>query len=61
MHNHSFGEHFGVLIQGLPIPLLARSLFVIDPSDTITYVQIVPEIAQEPDYEPAIAALKKAA
>src|SRR4051794_4484061 len=60
-HNHSFGEHYGVLIQGLPIPLLARSVFVVDPSNKITYAQIVPEIAQEPDYEPALAALKKAA
>ena len=24
VHNHSFGQHYGVLIQGLPIPLLAR-------------------------------------
>ncbi len=60
-HNHSFGEHYGVLIQGLPIPLLARAIFVIDPSDTITYVEVVPEIAQEPNYEPALAALKAAA
>jgi thiol peroxidase len=61
VHNHSFGEHYGVLIQGLPIPLLARSVFVVDPSNKITYAEIVPEIAQEPDYEPALAALKQAA
>jgi thiol peroxidase len=61
VHDHSFGKNYGVLIQGLPIPLLARSLFVVDPSNKITYVQIVPEIAQEPDYEPALAALKAAA
>ena len=60
-HNQSFGVHYGVLIQGLPIPLLARSVFVVDPSNTITYVEIVPEIAQEPDYEPALKALKAAA
>jgi thiol peroxidase len=60
-HNHSFGEHYGVLIQGLPIPLLARSVFVVDPTNKITYAEIVPEIVQEPDYEPALAALKKAA
>ena len=50
-HNHSFGEHYGVLIQGLPIPLLARSIFVVDPSNTIKYVEIVPEIATEPNYD----------
>jgi thiol peroxidase len=60
-HDHSFGEHYGVLIRGLPIPLLARSVFVVGPDDTIRYVQIVPEIVTEPDYEPALAALKAAA
>jgi thiol peroxidase len=60
-HNHSFGEHYGVLIQGLPIPLLARAIFVVDPSNTITHVEIVPEIATEPNYDAAIEALKKAA
>ena len=56
-HNHSFGEHYGVLIQGLPIPLLARAIFVVDPSNTIRHVEIVPEIAQEPNYDAALAAL----
>src|SRR4051812_35668889 len=60
-HDHSFGQHYGVLIQGLPLPLLARSIFVVDPSDTIKYVEIVPEIAQEPNYEPALKALREAA
>jgi thiol peroxidase len=59
--DHSFGQHYGVLIQGLPIPLLARAVFVVDPSGTIKYAQIVPEIATEPDYAPALAALKEAA
>jgi thiol peroxidase len=61
VRDHSFGQNYGVLIEGLPIPLLARSVFVVDPSDTITYAQIVSEIVEEPDYEPALAALKKAA
>ncbi len=56
----SFGEHYGVLIEDLPVPLLARAVIVVDPADTITYVEIVPEIASEPNYEPAIDALKKA-
>jgi thioredoxin-dependent peroxiredoxin len=60
-HDHSFGEHYGVLIRGLPIPLLARAVFVVDPSDTVKYVEIVPEIAQEPNYEPALRALREAA
>ena len=59
-HDRSFGEHYGVLIQGLPIPLLARAIFVVDPQNTIRYVELVPEIAQEPNYDAAIAALKAA-
>jgi thioredoxin-dependent peroxiredoxin len=60
-HDHSFGEHYGVLIKGLPIPLLARAVFVVDPQGKIKYVQLVPEIGQEPDYEPALKALREAA
>ena len=61
VHDHSFGKNYGVLIAGLPIPLLARAVFVVDASNKISYVEIVPEIAQEPNYEPALAALKSAA
>ena len=60
-HDHSFGEHYGVLIQGLPVPLLARAIFVVDAKDTIRYVEIVPEIATEPNYDAAMAALTAAA
>ena len=58
VHDHSFGSQYGVLIKGLPIPLLARAVIVVAPDDTIKYIQIVPEIATEPDYSPAIEALK---
>jgi thioredoxin-dependent peroxiredoxin len=61
VRDHSFGEHYGVLIKGLPIPLLARAVFVVDPQNTILYVEYVPEVTQEPDYEPALKALKEAA
>jgi thiol peroxidase len=60
-HNHSFGEHYGVLINDLPIPLLARAVIVVDASNTIRYAQLVPEIGQEPDYTPALEALKHVA
>lgn len=55
----SFAEHYGVLIKELRI--LARAIFVIDASDKITYVEIVPEIASEPSYDKALAAAKQAA
>jgi len=61
VHDHSFGEHYGVLIKGLPIPLLARAVFVVDPQNTVKYVEVVPEIASEPNYGPALKALKDAA
>src|SRR4051794_21019447 len=60
VRDHSFGEHYGVLIKGLPIPLMARAVFVVDPQDTIKYVQIVPDVSSEPDYEPALMALREA-
>jgi thiol peroxidase len=61
VHNHSFGEHYGVLIQDLPVPLLARAVFVVDSAGIIRYAEVVPEIGQEPNYEPALKALKEAA
>ena len=52
----SFGTSYGVLIKELR--LLARSVFIIDKEDTIRYIEIVPEITNEPDYEKALTALK---
>jgi thiol peroxidase len=53
----AFGLSFGVLIKELR--LLARSIFVLDKSGTVQYVQHVPEISKEPDYEAVIVAAKK--
>lgn len=39
--------------------LSARAIFVLDEKNTIKYIQLVPEIAQEPDYEAVLAAVKK--
>ncbi|MFO0939008.1 MAG: thiol peroxidase [Gemmataceae bacterium] len=60
VHDQSFGKQFGVLLDGLPLALLARSVFVVDASGTISYVEIVPEVTSEPNYENALAALKAA-
>lgn len=54
----SFGKAYGICIQELR--LLTRAVFVIDRSGTLTYSEIVPEIAHEPNYEAALAAAKKA-
>ena len=60
-HDGSFGRNYGVLIKGLPIPLLARAIFVLDASGKITYAEYVREVAEHPNYDAAIAALKAAA
>ena len=53
----AFGEAYGVLIKELR--LLARAVFVVDKEGAIRYVQLVKEIAEEPDYDAVIAAAKE--
>lgn len=53
-----FGKKYGVLIKELR--LLARSVFVIDANDKITYVEYVSEVTDHPDYDKALEAAKKA-
>lgn len=61
VHDHSFGKAFGVLIEGLPLPLLARAVFVVDKDGTVTHAEYVPEVGAEPNYDAALAALKAVA
>jgi thiol peroxidase len=58
VHNHSFGEHYGVLIEGLPLPLLTRAVFVLDRNGKLTHVEYVPEVTSHPNYDAALAAIK---
>lgn len=51
-----FGTAYGVLIKELR--LLARAVFVTDKKGVIQYIQIVKEIAEEPDYSGVISAVK---
>ena len=51
-----FGTAYGVLIKELR--LLARAVFVSDKKGVIQYIQIVKEVADEPDYSAAINAVK---
>jgi thioredoxin-dependent peroxiredoxin len=55
----SFGTAYGVLIKELR--LLARSIFVVGKDDKITYVQLVPEVTTEPNYDQALDAVRAAA
>jgi thiol peroxidase len=61
LHDGSFGRNYGVLIEGLAIPLLSRAIFVLDKAGKVTYVEYVPEVGQHPNYDNALAALKAAA
>jgi thiol peroxidase len=53
----AFGQAYGVLIKGLR--LLARAVFVVDKEGTIRYIELVKEIASEPDYDAVLTAVKE--
>lgn len=48
----SFGNAYGVLVKELR--LLARSIFVIDKNDIVSYKEIVPELTNPPDFDSAL-------
>jgi len=54
-----FGEDYGVLIKGGALDrCLARAIFVVGSDNKIKHVEYVTEIANEPNYEAALAAAK---
>jgi len=58
MRSKAFAKDYGVLIQDGPLAgITARAVVVLDADNKVVYTELVPEIAQEPDYEAAIAAL----
>ena len=58
MRSKKFAKKYGVLIKDGPLKgLTARAVVVIDENGTVTYTQLVPEIAAEPDYDAALRAL----
>jgi thioredoxin-dependent peroxiredoxin len=53
-----FGDDYGVLLaDGKLAGLFARAVVVVDASGKVVHTELVPEIAQEPDYDAALAAL----
>jgi thiol peroxidase len=55
-----FGIDYGVLISGGPFDqCLARAIFVVNPEGKITYLEYVKEVGEHPNYDAAIAAVKK--
>lgn len=57
-HN-SFGQQYGLLIKELG--LLARAVLVVDKQGKVQYVQLVKEVATEPNYEEALQKAKAVA
>ncbi len=56
--SEAFGKDYGVQIASGPLTgLLSRAIVIIDESGKVIYTEQVPEIAQEPNYEAALAAL----
>lgn len=54
-----FGQAYGVTMADGPLAgLFARAVVVIDAKGKVAYTELVPEIAQEPDYQKAIAAVR---
>jgi len=52
LRDQSFGENYGVrIIDGPLAGLFARALVVLDENGKVVFTQLVPEIAQEPDYD----------
>ncbi|MGH8585796.1 MAG: thiol peroxidase [Gammaproteobacteria bacterium] len=59
MRSRDFARDYGVLIEDGPLAgITARAVIVLDAADKVIYTQLVPEIAHEPDYDLALAALR---
>lgn len=55
----NFSEEYGVkIIDTILAGLTARAIVIIDEQDKVIYTELVSEVADEPDYESALAALK---
>lgn len=58
MRAPAFAKNYGVeLVDGPLRGLTARAIVVLDENNTVLHSELVPEIAQEPDYEAALKAL----
>lgn len=56
----SFGSDYGLtMVDGALKGLLARAVIVLDEQGTVTHTELVDEIANEPNYDAALAALGK--
>lgn len=59
LRGHDFLKNYGVLIASTKLAgLAARAVIVLDEANVIKHVELVSEIAHEPNYDAALAALK---
>ena len=59
MRSRNFAKDYGVLQEDGPLAgLTARAVVVLDANNRVRYTELVPEIAQEPNYAAALAALR---
>jgi thiol peroxidase len=56
--NPEFGKAYGMTIVDGPLAgVLGRAVVVVGPDGNVKYTELVPEIAQEPDYDAALAVI----
>jgi len=54
--DRNFGNAYGTLIEELKI--MSRAIFVLDKDGKVVHAEYVPEVANEPNYDAALKALK---
>jgi thiol peroxidase len=58
MRSRNFAKDYGVLIEDGPLAgITARAVVVLDENNKVVYTELVQEIAHEPAYDKALAAL----
>lgn len=58
MRSRNFAKDYGILITDGPLAgITGRAVLVLDENNQVILSQLIPEIAQEPDYKSALAAL----
>jgi len=54
--DRSFGQAYGVLIK--ETGLLARAVFIVDDRNIVRYVELVPELTKEPEYDRILSTVR---
>jgi len=58
MRAKHFAKDYGMLIANGPLEgVMARAIVCLDENNKVVHTQLVPEIAEEPDYDAALAAV----